>query len=44
MYIKSSGTGFAIGISKGSITATGRLKQLTYGTTEFSFNTTYMVV
>lgn len=44
MYIKSSGTGFAIGITKGSITATPPLESVVYGTTDYSFNTTYMVV
>lgn len=40
-FIKSSGSGFVIGISKGSV---GANETLTYGTTEFSFNTTYLVV
>lgn len=40
-FIKSSGSGFVIGISKGSV---GANETLTYGATEFSFNTTYLVV
>jgi Family of unknown function (DUF5689) len=40
-FIKSSGSGFVVGISKGSV---GTNEALTYGTTEFSFNTTYLVV
>lgn len=40
-FIKSSGSGFVVGISKGSV---GANEALSYGTTEFAFNTTYLVV
>ena len=40
-FIKSSGTGFVLGLSKGSV---GANETAVYGTTEYSFNTTYLVV
>lgn len=40
-FIKSSGTGFVIGLSKGSV---GGNETAVYGTTEYSFSTTYLVV
>jgi hypothetical protein len=40
-FIKSSGSGFVIGISKGSV---GANETAVYGATEFAFSTTYLVV
>jgi hypothetical protein len=40
-FIKSSGAGFALGLSKGSV---GANETAVYGATEYSFNTTYLVV